>query len=429
MNPPDLHTHLYGSLEIDDLRYLASRNRPRWEIYRVSYRKTYRTEPDLANLFATNGDRDRKIRSHYYMLEQGDFARFQTSFDFVIALSSTEPEELFEIVSRVCSRYCSFAEYRMMFPLTLTDSQFEERVQALCEAVSLQNRHYGEPRAKIALSLSRENELLERQYQSLRKLQSISDSVRDELVAVDFCAMEEGYPPLDKVPFIKRLLEENLGDPARALALLYHAGESFADKSVESAVRWVVQAARAGAHRIGHAIALGINPALYTGSVRTETLHERRDHIRFEIENVSSLKDAGYGADESALRGELESYRDRNGEERIRLSYDTQRVGKLNALQNWAMSEVRKSGAVIEICPTSNLRIAGLGAMRNHPVQRFVRAGLNVVVGTDDPGILRTDMGCELSLLQEAGLEPMEIQRMVDNSFSAKSERLSGRIG
>jgi adenosine deaminase len=61
-----------------------------------------------------------------------------------------------------------------------------------------------------------------------------------------------------------------LPQPDHALAGLYHVGESFTDKTIESAIRWVHEAAEAGAHRLGHAIALGVEPHSYGPHTRHE---------------------------------------------------------------------------------------------------------------------------------------------------------------
>jgi hypothetical protein len=56
------------------------------------------------------------------------------------------------------------------------------------------------------------------------------------LVGIDFCSVEEGFPPKDLATFLRRLHGFNKINPHRALALVYHVGESFNDKSLESPV-------------------------------------------------------------------------------------------------------------------------------------------------------------------------------------------------
>ena len=59
----------------------------------------------------------------------------------------------------------------------------------------------------------------------------------ESLTGIDFCFLEEGFPPKDKAELFRAVQTFNDEHPERALAILYHVGESFADKSLESAVR------------------------------------------------------------------------------------------------------------------------------------------------------------------------------------------------
>jgi hypothetical protein len=66
-------------------------------------------------------------------------------------------------------------------------------------------------------------------------------------------------------------------------------GESLEDETLERAVRWVQAAAEFGAHRLGHAIALGIDPARYGRHVRRESGPQRRDQIRYDLAHLDGL--------------------------------------------------------------------------------------------------------------------------------------------
>ena len=92
------------------------------------------------------------------------------------------------------------------------------------------------------------------------------------------------------------------------------------------------------------------------------------------------------------------------------------------------MAGVRATGAVIESCPTSNLRIARLEHPDNHPLARFLAADLPVVLGADDPGILKTSLHAELNLVENwSGVGPEAVRRMVEQAARSRSEVLSGR--
>jgi adenosine deaminase len=109
-------------------------------------------------------------------------------------------------------------------------------------------------------------------------------------------------------------------------------------------------------------------------------------------------------------------------------AYDHARLADVRARQDFALARVRASGAVIEVCPTSNLRIGGIADPLHHPVHRFIDAGVPFVVASDDPGIFDTSVRSELDwVAREAGLEAGEIDALVERAWSSRSERLSGR--
>jgi adenosine deaminase len=92
------------------------------------------------------------------------------------------------------------------------------------------------------------------------------------------------------------------------------------------------------------------------------------------------------------------------------------------------MERVRATGAVIEVCPTSNLRIGGIGDPAHHPVHRFLEAGLPVVVASDDPGIFDTTLADELDwVVRAAGLDAEAARALWMRAWDARSEVVSGR--
>ena len=84
-------------------------------------------------------------------------------------------------------------------------------------------------------------------------------------------------------------------------------GESYTDKSVESATRWVLESALYGAHRLGHAIALGIAPSFYLGKILLERPDERLAQIQFELKHTSSLEGYGYAIDQRSLEKKVKN--------------------------------------------------------------------------------------------------------------------------
>ena len=444
MIPAELHSHLYGCLTVDDLYWMAGRRPWRREIYSNSHKRTYGTEPPLDEFFRDDADGRRLIREHYYYTEAkafpdgaaADFVRFQTCFDLGIAVAHTDAEELAGVMARVVEREpAAYVEYRQLFSPLLDEAGFREKVLDLCRACDAVDRDSAKTTPRIAVSLQRHDESGWMQYRATRALMREHEVAARMIVGLDFCAQEEGYPPKDKTELFHTILEDNATDPEHALAILYHVGESYKDKSVESAVRWVVEAARMGAHRLGHCVALGVAPEFYAGGTRREILSERRDQIEFELLHQVGLERAGIEIDSDALHKEREAIiaREQTGAEddgepaTVEITYDPRRVERLRRFQNWAMNEVRGTGAVIESCPTSNLRIAGLGRAEFHPLRRFLDAGLPVVIGADDPGILDTSLDREFELIREWRITPDEIKAMQDRADRSRSDRLSGR--
>ncbi len=250
----------------------------------------------------------------------------------------------------------------------------------------------------------------------------------ERLSAVDFCAVEEGYPPKRKAAFFEAVHAHNEADPERALAILYYVGESFEDKSIESAIRWVHEAAELGAQRLGHALALGIDPKHLGPHTRSEPAGERADQLRYDLRHAEGLARHGVIVDRRAAATDLALVETFPVGHRFDTAYDGPRLDQLRKRQNYAMECVRRSGAVIEVCPTSNCRIAGLGDDAHHPIHRFLEADLSFVIGSDDPEILDTTLRDELEWVRRtADLAPAEMDELVRRSWNYRSGVLVGR--
>jgi len=55
----------------------------------------------------------------------------------------------------------------------------------------------------------------------------------------------------------------------------------------------------------------------------------------------------------------------------------------------------RERGTAFEVCVTSNYHTGAVGSLQDHPLMKMVRAGLNVVLGTDDPSISQITLSNE----------------------------------
>ncbi|HEY7070017.1 MAG TPA: hypothetical protein VH479_07890 [Acidimicrobiales bacterium] len=380
----ELHAHLYGSVPPEAvLRHLAEDyDRVQWDWYEDFYEATLGARPPTRELVRRFRAGDRSVIPAFrdvYVLgdsDAGDFARFSARGRLVWAGDDGAPGRrdqvalgyLAAVRSQLTREGVAYAELRCQ-PSTVLPAAFAEPGAG--------------PVLRMAVSLDRDDP-----WPGWEQVQRIVLGPHGEAVTgVDFCGIEEGHPPRDMAGFFAAVHEFNERHPDRAVAILHHVGESFTDKSLESAIRWVQEAAELGAHRLGHAIALGIDPACFGPHTRTETVRERRDQIAYDLAHHPGLGAAGVPVDCDGLRRELNSLSDRNEGDALDVAYDEARLAELRCRQDYAIERVRATGAVVEVCPTSNRRIGGITDPAHHPVHRFLAAGLPVVVGADDPGV------------------------------------------
>lgn len=369
--------------------------------------------------------------------DAGNFERFLAKFDLLVTPSAMTPfkeaqARVAEVVTEV--RYfadairadhmrngIAYAETRVLLGATL-DSPVERGVlSVLLERFA---SHAGGITERLAPSLPRADP-----WPAWERIQQLAlGSHGEALTGIDFCHVEEGHPPSAKAEFFAAVHEFNDRHPDRALAVLYHVGESFTDKSLESAVRWVQEAAELGAHRLGHAIALGVDPAVHGMNDRTELASERRAQIAYDLRHAAELGRAGVAVDASALAAEDAALAAGSPQATVTHHYDEARLDALRRRQEVAMAHVRRAGAVIEVCPTSNRRIGGITDAAHHPLHRFLEHGLRVVVASDDPGIFGTDLATELAWVADAaGLDADDRVALAEESWRYRSEVVSGR--
>jgi adenosine deaminase len=62
----------------------------------------------------------------------------------------------------------------------------------------------------------------------------------------------------------------------------------------------------------------------------------------------------------------------------------------------------QESGAIFEVCPTSNLRTGAVKKIEDHPIADMARAGLAVTINTDDPAIYGATLSDDYELLAKS---------------------------
>lgn len=72
------------------------------------------------------------------------------------------------------------------------------------------------------------------------------------------------------------------------------------------------------------------------------------------------------------------------------------------------VSELADRRVVLDVCPTSNLRLGAVPDLAAHPLPVLRAAGVLCTVNTDDPAMFDTDLGREYALAAELGLSAAE---------------------
>lgn len=440
----DLHLHFLGSVGSRTLLdHLAASDRIEWELYEVAMQAAYGTIPPAREIVERyrRGEPDAAAEFDRIFVfgdaDGGSFERFNAKYGLLSIGSVTAMARMFgstaeEIAAEVAKfaagiraerrrQGIGYAEQRIMLGRSLESVRDRAALDTLLASYDQPGDRLVE---RLVVSVHRNDP-----WAAWDRLQELALGPHGaKLVGIDFCNIEEHYPPKEQAAFFEAVRDFNAAHPDRALAILYHVGESFTDKSLESAVRWVQEAAELGAHRLGHAIALGIDPAVFGAHTRIESVGERRDQIAYDIRHSAGLRNTGVEIDEAALTDELNEIAALPDDEMLAVDYDFERLDNVRRRQEYAMRQIRSTGAVIEVCPTSNRRIGGIVDPAHHPVHRFLAAGLPVVVATDNPGIFGTTLDAELDWVCAQTGGGTELRReLINTAYNSRSEILSGR--
>ena len=444
MRLAELHLHLYGTIRpAAFLDWVAGREVD-WGLYERSFEQAYGARPAVRELVERHRAGDASARRAFDELfvfgdaDGGSFERFQAKFNLLLSGSEFRqldrredpvPPLLKEVEHFVGHMLAdqrrdgvAYAEQRLLLGNAFPREPSLRLLEGLLRIYRREADRGLAPR--LALSCDREDPWPGWELAVELALGPFGDLV----TGIDFCHVEEGYPPKDKASFLRTVHAWNGQHPDRALAILYHVGESFSDKSLESAIRWVQEAAELGAHRLGHAIALAVDPECYGEHVRSESVSERLDQIAYDLEQAEALERRGVRVDRAALDVERRSLELRRPDETVEHRYDAARLFEVRLRQDHAMERVRRSGAVVEVCPTSNRRIAAIRDPSHHPVHRFLEHDVPFVVSTDDPGIFGTTPREELSwVARHARLDSEAIEELARRAWRYRSEVLTGR--
>ena len=406
----ELHVHFGGCLYAEDLLELGSKvfNEIDFSEYIQSYREAYGTTPDPIELFQrglTSPKGAKEFQDHFVFSAEdgGSFERFQAKFNFLISICKywmdvRKEEEI--ILQKVVERHgregLKYVEYRSMHgglpynPYGFIS--FHKKMATFLKGAKTKNFN-----PRYIISLPRAYPV--QGYRLIRQLLSKNPELIPVIVGIDFCFFEEGYPPKSLKTFFKELNKDNQKTPVQALQVTYHVGEVYFDKSLESAIRWCHEAALMGARRLGHAIALGLDPQISINrqpqAHESEPVSERLDQITYDLTHQSTLQTYGIPVDRIDLLREQEELKN-TAHKTITRPYTPERLEEIRRRQQFVIDRLVELKTVIECCPTSNLRIGCVPSPEVHPVHAFLRSDLNLVISADDPGIFNSSLASEV---------------------------------
>lgn len=406
----ELHIHMAGAYSLDDVTALG---RDRYEQidwhgrdYPTLFEATcgYPPEPKLAFERALNGNgRGHLRRLHEFGPDDvGHFDRFMQKYRFFQHIWydcwQRGPERARAMLERLVERHrCEglrYVEYRVSFWGSGSEQQafLHTLHQFLLEASDANFT------ARHIMPLSRDEP--EASYQMLRDYLQTHPELATAVVGVDFASIEEGYPPRRFRPILTQINRDNRADPAQALPVVYHVGETFFDKSLESAIRWCHEVALMGVARLGHAIVLGLDPAVAVGrrpfAHEHEPVSERLDQIEYDLTFARELARAGVTINAAQLRAERVALTKLEPDVVVTRPYTPQRLTDIRRRQTFVLEQLARCGTVIECCPTSNLRIAAIPSPAEHPIHRFLASDVNLVICSDDPGTFGVTLASEV---------------------------------
>ena len=91
------------------------------------------------------------------------------------------------------------------------------------------------------------------------------------------------------------------------------------------------------------------------------------------------------------------------------------------------LDEIARRGIVVEVALTSNVVLGAVGSYEEHPLRRFLDAGVRVTLCSDDPVTFATDIGREYAIAARLGFSDEELLDFagtgVEASFTAAENK------
>ena len=413
----DLHVHLAGSFYAEDLLAIGATMAIGAPIFREidwnardfldGYNATFNTELNPVQLFTEAIENPEigfpKLKASYVCgpEDSGDFQKFMWKYRFFSHVwgygweqgRETAVSMIIQAVEHHKRQGLNFAEYRAGF--WGKGETLRQKMQICAETLAAECDD--QFTARYIVALPRDEPLP--MYQAIRQLLAEQPHLAQVVVGLDFASDEEGFPPKLFRSIFQQIHQDNAANPAQALTAVYHVGETFFDKSLESAARWCHEAALLGAKRLGHCIALGLDPAIAVSrrpqAHEAEPVSERLDQIAYDLHFATELRQFGVTVDAAKLHGEQQILQ-KQANDWVERPYTPQRLQKIRQRQDFVLHQLTQLGTVIECCPTSNLRIGGVPDTEHHPIHKLLGSSVNLCLCTDDPGTFDITLASEI---------------------------------
>ena len=400
----DHHCHLFGALAPDEAIPLLADGLHQVAWYEGEYRRIFDRNADLRplvrRLLSSDAPADRQAwRKLYTFAGDGGFDAFQATanlqatfcawhraeHDPVLAAEQTER------VIAICAARCrtqgtNRVDWRLHLPVRCRPALQRHLLgRLLTAAAAISDDDFD---AGLIVDLPRSDPLSPLDLlEELRRDHADGQRLRGYDLAGD-----ERQQNSEAVHRLIRALGNEAGQ-----RLTVHAGEVLGQRSPLAVVHTILGWVEDGLRRIGHGLVLGCDWSHLAGRqhyVRTDV--QRR--LEGDLLALSDrLPEARRIIDPDRCRRRLNADAAVEPEHMQTIVYDRAELDRLAWLQDWTLERCRQLGVLIECCPTSNRLIAGLGPT-DHPLPRFDAAGVTVGIGSDDPGILATDLPTEYRL-------------------------------
>jgi len=384
----DAHVHLLGCLDADDLLWICERfgwpkaEELRW--FEHEFTKVAGPE-DFTSLHSQSAS-SAQIRRWLECRSPIAFPRFQASFNLLIAILRGRGLEG-EVLRRVAERHAAAGlvrvDFRVFVPTVLDEtilSSFLERLARGWDQVRAQIVGFD---ARVVAHLSRHPEIMRFQLGVILQWQEKTER-SDFVAAIDFCEDEQSY----EVTHLVRELSKIRGELARRKVELYvHAGECFDRNGIDVSLAELERIIALRPDRIGHGTALGVSARILpdrgvgSSALRRQSMW-KLPHGQPELLGALCMKEFAACSEASHVHAAWFDFVD---------EYQTQ-----------LLRQCRLSDIAIETCPSSNLILGGVHSMHEHPVKAFARAGVRLMIGSDDPGVFGADWYEQVSLVQSA---------------------------